>query len=174
MRVVDGFEPVDIADAYRQRLAGARGMGNGVVKLDHQAVTASQSGQGIVRDTVFGLAEGRFDRGEISQDDGQRYAHQEQGGRTAQQHHPLQAAAAGFLLGKARRQKILLLVLHLLNAFADFFHVFRAMVGRQNPAGCPEALVVADLQQLIQQFEVVENQRLQLERCEIAGAGCPR
>ena len=56
----------------------------------------------------------------------------------------MQAAAAGLLLGKARRQDFLLLVFHFLNALPDFFHVLRALVESENAAGCPEALVVAN------------------------------
>jgi hypothetical protein len=66
------------------------------------------------------------------------------------------------LLGEARRQDFLLLVLHVLNSLADFFHVLRALVEGENPVGGAEALVVTNLRKRLQQVEVVQNQGLQL------------
>src|ERR1019366_9050697 len=57
------------------------------------------------------------------------------------------------LLGEARRQDFLLLVLNILNSLADFFHVLRALVEGENPAGGAEALVVTNLQKRLQQVE---------------------
>ena len=53
-------------------------------------------------------------------------------------------------------------MLNILNSLADFFHVLRALVEGENPAGGAEALVVTNLQKRLQQVEAVQNQALQL------------